>query len=87
MRKLLLALTAMSSVAFASSLDMNNLSCKTMKITASTTLAQVQSNCTIAKQKTSGGLYEVEFTNNATNKSVTCKFAANTPAATVNSCK
>lgn len=87
MHKLLLALTAMSSVAFASSLDMNNLSCKTMKITAATTLSEIQANCTIAKQKISSGLYEVEFTNDATKKSVTCHFATNTPTATVNSCK
>lgn len=87
MRKLLVVLAGFSSLAMASSLDMNNLYCKKVKLNSATTLADVQSNCTVKEQKTKGGMYQVEFTNDATNKDVTCHFATNQPTALLNSCK
>lgn len=57
------------------------------KLTAATTLADVQKSCLIKKQTTSKGRYEVKFTNSATGKTVSCFFASNTPTATLNSCE
>lgn len=87
MRKLLVIMTGMSSIAMASSLNMDNLYCKKVQLTSTTTLADVQKNCTLKDQKTKDGMYQVEFTNDATGKSVTCHFATNQPTATLNSCK
>ena len=86
MRKLLI-LTCFSSIAMASSLNMNNLYCKKYKLTSTTTLADVQSNCTIKKQATEKGMYQVELTNDATQKEVSCNFTNNQPTAVLNSCK
>lgn len=88
MRKLLLVLLSGASVmSFAKSLDMSTLSCGSTKLTSATTLADVQKDCMIKKQAKSKGMYKVEFTNTATNKTVSCYFAKNDPAATLNSCK
>lgn len=88
MCKLLLILSTISSISFASSLDMSTLQCRNIKLNASTTLSKVQSTCLIKEQeKTSKGLYKVEFINDATKKSVTCFFASNSPTALLNSCK
>lgn len=88
MRKLLLALLAGSScITMASSLDMNNLYCKKVQLNSSTTLADVQANCTLKSQKEKSGMYQVEFTNDATGKTVTCNFPTNQPTAALNSCK
>jgi hypothetical protein len=89
MRKiLLLLLSGVCSMSFASSLDMSTLMCdNNYKLTTATTLADVQKNCMISKQKTSNGMYFVEFTNVTTKKTVTCSFASNTPTARLNSCK
>lgn len=92
MRKLLLSLLSLSGLAMASNLDMHNLTCGTLPINAATTLQQVQQNCKIEKQKLKDagymlGLYEVEFINSSTNKSVVCDFPRNEPTATVNGCR
>lgn len=73
-------------LSFATKLDMNTLSCRDLKITSSTTLADVQSHCLIKKQTTSSGRYEVEFVNQATKKTVGCYFADKKPTTVVNSC-
>lgn len=86
MRKFLVIALTLPVLSFASSLDMNTLACKNLPITSTTTLKQVQDNCNIKDQKTHKGMYQVEFTNAATNKSVSCDFANNDPAATVNGC-
>ena len=87
MKKIILALTIIPCISFASSLDMNNLSCRNMKLTASTTLKQVQDTCLIKKQKHKSGMYQVEFVNDATKDTVTCKFANNESGALLNSCR
>jgi hypothetical protein len=88
MRKLLFVLlSGVSALSFASTLDMSTLSCGTAKLSTTTTLADVQKSCVIKKQTTSKGRYEVKFINSATNKSVTCYFATNTPTANLNSCE
>lgn len=94
MRKLLLILAATSftTLSFAASLNMATLQCKGMKINASTTLQQVQTNCLIKDQKMdkSKGMYQVTFTNTATGKTektVTCNFVSNDPKSLVNGCK
>lgn len=92
MKKLLALLCVVSGVASATSLDMNNLYCGSMKLDTATTLGDVQQNCKIYKQKmiTSGvnlGLYEVKLKNTATNKKVTCDFAESTPTAKLNGCR
>lgn len=88
MRKLLLVLLVLPVISFATSLDMSTLQCRGTRLNASTTLSQVQSMCLIKEQeKTSKGLYKVEFRNDSTKKTVTCYFASNTPKALLNSCK
>lgn len=87
MRKILIVLLALPVLSYASSLDMSTLRCRNMKITSATTLADVQHNCLISEQTSDEGLFEVEFTNDATQKSVTCYFGSNTPTAYVNGCK
>lgn len=87
MKKFLFALGIIPCISFASSLDMNNLTCRNTKLTASTTLKQVQDNCLIKKQKDKSGMHQVEFVNDFTKKTVTCKFASNQPTALLNSCK
>ena len=86
MRKLLMTILAMPLLAFASSLDMSTLACKDMKLDSATTLKDVQDHCLIKNAASSKGRYEVEFVNTTTNKTVTCYFANNTPAAALNSC-
>lgn len=83
---LLFALLAIPALSFASKLDMNTLSCRGLKITSSTTAADVQSHCLIKKQTTSNGRFEIQFVNQATNKTVGCYFASKSPTALVNSC-
>lgn len=87
MRKLLIVLLALPALSFASSLDMSTLKCKNMSITTTTTLKQVQDNCLIKDQKSHKGMYEVEFKNDTTGKSVKCDFAKNDPTAVVNGCR
>ncbi|RTK98164.1 MAG: hypothetical protein EKK57_12360 [Proteobacteria bacterium] len=88
MRKLLLTLlVGANCMAMASSLDMSNLYCKKVQLTSATTLADVQANCTLKSQKEKSGMYQVEFTNDATGKTVTCNFPTNQPTAALNSCK
>lgn len=87
MKKLVLVLLAVPALSFAASLDMSTLACKSTKLNASSTLADVQANCLIKKQTTSKGRYEVEFRNDTTQKTVTCYFPTNTPTAPLNSCK
>ncbi|MBX9598048.1 MAG: hypothetical protein K2X04_05680 [Burkholderiales bacterium] len=86
MRNLLLLLSIIPVLAYADSLDMRTLQCRSIKLNSSTTLADVQNNCMIQKQKTSKGRYQVDFINNETNKTVTCYFASNMPTALLNSC-
>ena len=86
MRNLILILMVTPALALASSLDMTTLQCRNIKLNSSTTLADVQNNCLIEKQKASIGRYQVDFVNNATNKTVTCYFASNMPTALLNSC-
>lgn len=92
MRKLLLPLLLVSGFAIASDLDMNNLACGDLKINSATTLKQIQDKCTVHKQAmiTDGlylGLYEVHFTNTATNKKVICDFARQEPNQVLNGCR
>lgn len=92
MRKLLIPLMTISGFTFASSLDMNALSCGNLKLYSNTTLKEVQDNCKIKEQGmvTSGrmlGLYQVEFINSATNETVTCNFPRNEPNAPLNGCR
>ncbi len=87
MQKLLLVLLAAPALSFASSLNMATLSCKSVKLNASTTLAEVQANCLIRKQKAKDGLYEVKFRNDTTKKNVTCLFPDNNPKSPLNSCE
>ncbi len=86
MRKFLVIALALPVLSFASSLDMSTLKCNSLSITSATTLKQIQDNCKIKDQKTHNGMYQVEFTNTTTNKSVSCDFANNDPAAVVNGC-
>lgn len=86
MRKFLVIALALPVLSFASSLDMSTLKCNSLSITSATTLQQVQNSCMIKKQETHKGMYQVEFTNTTTNKSVSCDFANNDPAAVVNGC-
>lgn len=86
MRNLLLFLLIVPALVYADSLDMTTLQCKGIKLNNATTLADVQNNCMIEKQKTSKGRYQVDFINNETNKTVTCYFASNMPTALLNSC-
>lgn len=86
MKKLIIALSSLSSIAFAGSLDMSNLYCNKVQLTSITTLADVQKNCKLIEQKTKKGVYQVEFTNDA-GKKVTCNFATNQSTALLNSCK
>lgn len=87
MRKLLLSISVLPCLAFASSLDMTTLQCNGMKLNSSTTLAQVQKNCQLKEQKMDDGLYQVEFINDATKKEVKCNFPKNESSALLNSCK
>ena len=87
MRKILLSLCCLPLCSFAASLDVNTLSCGSLKINSATTLANLQSSCKIKSQKEEKGEYTVEFTDTTTNKSVSCHFPSNTPTALVNSCK
>lgn len=92
MRKLLLPLLIVSGFAIASNVDMNNLACGDLKINSATTLKQIQDKCTVHKQHmiTDGlylGLYEVSFTNTATNQKVICDFARQDPNQVVNGCR
>ncbi len=92
MRKLLLPLLIVSGFAIASNVDMNNLACGDLKINSATTLKQIQDKCTVHKQQmvTDGlylGLYEVSFTNTATNQKVICDFARQDPNQVVNGCR
>lgn len=87
MRKLVCVLLAMPIMSFATSLDMSTLQCKGILLNSATTLADVQANCLIKAQTTSKGRYEVKFTNDATEDTVTCYFGSNTPTAILNSCK
>ena len=86
-KNLFVLLAALTGMSFASSVDMTTLSCKSTKLNASTTLANVQNNCLIKKQTQSKGRFEVEFVNSTTNKTVTCYFASKQPTALLNSCK
>lgn len=85
--KKLLALISLVSVnaAFAGSASFPITCNNGVSITSSSTLADVQ-KCLVKKQKTSKGLYEVEFVDN-NQHSYTCKFATNTPTAAINSCE
>ena len=56
-----------------------------VSITAASTLQDVQ-KCTIDKQKTSKGMYEVKFTD-ANKHKYTCYFANNTPTEVINHCE
>lgn len=87
MHKLLLVLLAIPAVSFAASLDMSKLQCRGVPLNTATTLADVQKNCMISKQTTSSGRYEVEFTNDATKKSVKCFFPTKAPTALLNGCE
>lgn len=87
MRKLLLVLLAVPALSFAASLDMSTLQCKNVPINSKTTLADVQKNCLISKQAAKNGMYEVEFTNDSTKKSVKCFFPTNQATAPLNGCK
>jgi hypothetical protein len=92
MRKLLLPLLLVSGFAIASDLDMNNLTCGDLKINSATTLKQVQDKCAVHSQTmiTDGlylGMYEVKFTNSATNEKVTCDFPRQEPTQVVNGCR
>lgn len=87
MKKLLMTLLATGCVAnvFASSFSFPVQCNNSVTLTAESTLADVQ-KCVISKQKTSDGLYVVEF-KDINNNSHTCKFASNTPTAVINTCK
>lgn len=92
MKKLLIPLLAVSGIAMASSLDMNNLYCGSLKINSATTLQQVRDNCNDEKtgEVTYGyheNLYQVKFTNTATNSKVYCDFPRNESTAFVNGCR
>ena len=92
MQKLLIPLILLSGLSFASDLDMNSLACGSLKLNSATTLKEVQDTCQIKTQgmKTTGnklGLYEVEFVNTSSNKSVTCDFARNESASKLNGCR
>lgn len=87
MRKLLLSLSLLPCLSFASSLDMSTLQCNGVQLNSSTTLAQVQTICKLKEQKMSDGLYQVEFMDDATKKEVKCNFATNESSALLNSCK
>lgn len=87
MRKLVLSLSFLPCLAFASSLDINTVQCGSYKLNASTTLSQVQSNCQLKKQKMDDGLYQVEFTNDANKKKVKCNFPGKESGSVVNSCE
>ncbi len=87
MRKLLVASLGLMVIG-CSSLDMSTLKCRNMQITNKTTLKQVQDMCLISSQSSrSSGLYEVQFRNDTTEKSVKCDFATNSPDAVVNGCR
>lgn len=87
MRKLILSLSLLPCLGFASSLDMSTLQCNGVKLNSSTTLSQVQKSCQLKKQKMEDGLYQVEFINDATKKEVKCNFATNESSSLLNSCK
>jgi len=88
MRKLLLILIALPCLSFGSNtLDMTTLRCRGMHINSATTLKQVQSTCLIREQTSSDGLFEVDYRNDATGKTVECFFGSNMPHSTVNGCK
>ncbi len=87
MRKLLLALLALPCLAMASSLDVDNLSCKGMPLTQATTLHEVKNKCHLIRERYKDGLFEVKFFNSATRKKVTCYFADDKPRTLLNSCK
>lgn len=85
MKKLLLALLSVASVAAFASPVSFPIQCNTVSITATSTLADVQ-QCLIKKQKTSKGLYEVKFEDN-NQHTYTCQFATNSPTEQINSCE
>lgn len=87
MKKLISVLCLLSSISIADSLDMSTLQCKGKQLNSATTLADVQKNCTLKKQETKKGLFQVEFINDATGKSVKCDFTTNQPTALLNGCK
>lgn len=87
MRNLLLTMLIIPGFSFASSINMNALKCKSLAINAATTLKQVQDNCIIKSQSKHDGMFEVEFTDDATQKKVKCDFASNTATAVVNGCR
>ncbi len=87
MKKTLLSLMLLPALSFASSLDMSTLKCNDMQISNTTTLKSVQTNCLIKKETTHDGMYEVEFVNTTTGKSVKCDFANKRPNSVVNGCR
>jgi len=87
MRGLLITLMTFS-VLGCSSLDMNTLQCRDIQVTNKTTLKQIQDTCLISYQTArSSGLYEVQFRNDSTKKTVKCDFATDSPDAVVNGCR
>ena len=88
MKKLFVSLAVLPCLfAFSSPLNMDNLKCRNLKITAATTLKQLQSTCLIKEQTRYKGQFEVEFINDATGKAVKCDFATNQPNTPVNGCR
>jgi hypothetical protein len=78
---------AATVIVGCSTVDMNSLKCRNMQVSSKTTLQDVQNTCLISSQRlNSSGLFEVEFRNDSTQKSVTCDFATNSSDAILNSC-
>ncbi len=86
MRKLLIIFAGISSLSFASSLDMSTLSCNNKFLLRGTTLKDVQENCLIKEQSITRGMLQVDFINDTTGKEVSCLFPSTRPSAYLNSC-
>lgn len=87
MRKILLiSLFMIPLIVSANSLDMNTLKCRGLRLTNTTTLADVRAHCLIRMQNTSNGRYDVKFRNDTTGDDVICHFGSDADNSVLNSC-